>query len=265
MKKIKLFIVTYNNNKILQDYVIDSLNNSNFSKELVEIFVIDNYGDAEFNTKHQITVLKNSLRSSRSTGHLSRNWNQSIILGFEDLNNPQCDAVIAIQNDTKLVQNWYENVCILLEKYNYITLGGGDQLQVFTPMSVKNIGLFDERFCSIAYQEADYLLRAKLYYGDNVSINDFIHGRTHNTIESKYSLIEKTPSGVCRGDTHHISSQKFHHIARKLFKQKWGIADGGWDVDVCKNLKVLIPNFIIYPFFEKNINKKSLEVQNYNL
>ena len=60
LKKIKIFIVTYNNNAILQEYVINSLNKTNFPKELVEIFVIDNYGDANFYTYHQITVLKNN-------------------------------------------------------------------------------------------------------------------------------------------------------------------------------------------------------------
>ena len=214
---------------------------------------------------HQITVLKNNLRSSRSTGHLSRNWNQCIILGFEDLNKPQCDAVIAVQNDTKFVQNWYENVCILLEKYNYITLGGGDQLQVFTPISVKNIGLFDERFCNIGYQEADYFIRAKLYYGNNVSINDSLHKRTHNIIDAKYSLIENTLSGNARRDSHHTTSKEFHSLTHRLFTQKWGILPQCWDVDVCKSLKVLIPNYIIYPFFEKNINKECLKIQNYNL
>ena len=132
-------------------------------------------------------------------------------------------------------------------------------------MSVKNIGLFDERFCNIGYQEADYLLRAKLYYGNNVSINDFSHGRTHNIIESKYSLIEKTLSGYAREDSHHSSSLGFHYLTRTLFHKKWGIRSEHWSIDNCKNLKVLIDNFIFYPFFEKNINKECLKIQNYNL
>ena len=166
--KTKLYIVTYNNNEILNNWALKTLFESDFPFDNSEIYVINNHSNIyiEPQYKDKIKILNNDLRPDFSTGHLSRNWNQAIINGFKNLNEPDCDLVIACQNDTKFCKNWYSKLIITMLKdgYKYITCGIGDQFQVFTTDSVKNIGLYDERFCNIGYQEGDYFLRALLYY-----------------------------------------------------------------------------------------------------
>jgi hypothetical protein len=46
---------------------------------------------------------------------------------------------------------------------------------VATSNAVKQVGLFDERFCNIGLQEADYFLRCLLYNKDRSSLNDIEH------------------------------------------------------------------------------------------
>jgi len=261
-----MFIVTYNNNNVLQEYALDSLEQSNYPKGDIEINIIDNYGDVSIDTQ-DIKVLKNNLRSKKSTGHLSRTWNQSIILGFGNLDQSECDAVIAVQDDTKFNKNWYKNLCTVLEKYDYVTFGAGDQLQVFTPVSVKNIGLYDERFCSLSVQAADYLLRAVRFYPDKVSINDYYHKRVYNAVDQQFNLIDKTPTGFLRGANSHKAALPYNKINIHFFKQKWGesakLTD--WCVEHIKNFNVLVPSFIYYPYFEEKINKSCLTAQKYNI
>jgi hypothetical protein len=260
--KIKIFIITYNNNNILQEYALNSLELSDYPKESVEVFIIDNYGNVDENLQN-VKVLKNNLRSSKSTGHLSRNWNQAIILGFEDLDNPACDVVIALQNDTRLNKDWYKNLCLLLNSYDYITQGAGDQLQIFTPAAIKNIGLYDERFCNIGFQEADYFLRARLFYKNRSSINDSSHERLHNKIGN--ILLDATATGWDRGEPSHKESYQYHRISLNVFNMKWNVAPEKWDNDTIENTKLLISNFILYPYFEKKINANCLQAQNYNI
>ena len=264
--KIKIYIITYNNNKILQEQALDSLLESTFPKNSVEIFIIDNFGDVSLQDNPlNATVLYNQLRSKHSTGHLARNWNQSIILGFENLNNPSCDVVIGVQNDTTFVLDWYDKLTQLLPQYDYITQGSGDQLQVFTPNSIKNIGLYDERFCNIGYQEADYFLRAALYYKERVSINDTLHGRVCNPILQDWELIKPTRNGSSRGESSHIQSAKYHKYSLNVFRQKYNCKPDSWDFEKLKEVKMLCQNYMLYPYFEENINEACLRIQNYNI
>lgn len=265
--KTKIYCVTYNNNEILNQWFLESLFSSLFPRDSVQVFIIDNHSNINIDPKYKdlITVIPNHLRPDFSTGHLSRSWNQIIINGFRDLDNPDCDVVIGCQVDTILQKNWYFVLGSLLEKtkYRYVTNGDGDQFQIFTVDSIKNIGLYDERFCSIGYQEADYFLRAKIFYGKFSSINDLAHGRKNNFI--KETCIQKTINGCLRGDINHIMA--YHQLNRNLFYHKWNIeAESRWDDS--KNLSHLRPqinSYIYYPYFELKINKDTLEQQNYIL
>jgi len=116
--KIKIFITTYNNNAILQERSLNSLINSKYPRDKVEIYIIDNYGDVILqDNKLNIKILHNQLRSKHSTGHLARNWNQSIILGFEDLDAPLCDIVLTAQNDAVFDPEWYNKLSFLSTQY----------------------------------------------------------------------------------------------------------------------------------------------------
>jgi len=264
--KIKLYIVTYNNNRILNEWALDSLYNSNFDKDKVQIFIINNHSNIEIDTKFKdfVSILNNELRPDFSTGHLSRNWNQAIINGFKDLNNPDCDLVIACQNDTIFKKEWYQEVCKIVDKYKYVCIGTGDQLQIFTPQSIKVIGLYDERFCNIGYQEADYFFRALNYFNEYSAINDFPHGRTLNPLK-EINIIENTEPGSIRGCDFHRSSSEYHKISSNVFKLKWGdISTDHWNSELFSKYKSPnINSFFYYPYFEKNIEEESKIIQKF--
>jgi hypothetical protein len=245
--KIKQYIVTYDNNKIL-NRCLKSINGVDH-----EIIIIDNFGNCKIEDYNlNIRIIKNELRPQFSTGHLSKDWNAGLVNGFKDLNNPDCDIVISCQNDTKFNKNWYSKLIINLLKYKYIACGIGDQFQAFTPEAIKNIGLYDERFCNIGFQEADYFLRALIYYSEHSSINDCIHGRTLNLIKSK--IIEDTECGFARKETSHMESFIYHGVSEHFWKLKWDIDHVYWgkNNDI-HSIKPKILNYFLYPYFEKDI------------
>lgn len=265
--KIKLYCITYNDNDILNQWFLESLYLSNYDKNNVDIFIIDNHSNISIDSKYNnlITIIPNTLRPNFSTGHLSRSWNQTIINGFVDLNNPDCDLVVACQVDTVLKKDWFDKIYNLPNKeFCYISEGAGDQFQIFTPESIKNIGIYDERFCSIGLQEGDYFLRALLNYSNNSSINDYYHERVLNPIgnENEFIFIENTVSGFHRKSMNHDTS--YHSYNIQLFRLKWtklihmmnDVGERWKDIFILSNshFKPNIPNFMYYPYFEKNIN-----------
>ena len=254
---IKFYIVTYNNNVVLNDWILNALHKSDYDRKNVQVFVINNHSNIKINDEYKsfFTVLNNNLRPDFSTGHLSRNHNQAIINGFKSLRNPDCDVVVSCQNDTILHKNWYQSLTEIMNQYTYFVVGAGDQFQAFKYEGVRNIGLYDERFCNIGHQEADYFLRAYLYNKDYSSINDYCHRRVHNSVDKQ--VIINTPSGGMRNETYHLESMKHHSISDKVFHAKWGddIITYNWDenkqyttVTECK-----LKNHIYYPYFELDV------------
>jgi len=254
---VKFYIITYNNNGILNDWILKSLHESDYDRQKVQVFVINNHTNINIKDEYKswVTVLNNNLRPDFSTGHLSRNHNQAIINGFKSLKNPDCDVVVSCQNDTVLDKNWYQSLTEIMNQYTYFAAGAGDQIQAFKSDAVKNIGLYDERFCNIGHQEADYFLRAYLYNKDRSSINDYCHRRLHNPTDKQ--VILNTPTGGMRNETYHLESMKHHSISDKVFHAKWGedVMTYSWDtnkqyttVTECK-----LKNHIYYPYFELDV------------
>ena len=129
---------------------------------------------------------------------------------------------------------------------------------MITLNAVKNIGLYDERFCNIGYQEADYFLRAVLLNRQHSSINDVYHKRIHNPCEN--NVIEDVPSGYMRNDVDHLNSLQYHHISRRMFAYKWmGLIPiskdnqatpyENWD-DYIKSVPICAKQYVMYPYFE---------------
>jgi hypothetical protein len=256
--KIRFYIITYDCNLILNEWLLESIKISHYDRNDVEFFIINNHTNLYMKDEYKsfVKVIDNNLRPDFSTGHLSRNYNQAIINGFEDLNNPKCDAVITCQVDSILCPYWHQEIIKYLESYKYICVGTGDQLQVFTPESVKEIGLYDERFCNIGFQEADYFLRSCIYFRKKSSINDFFHFRVLNSID--HEILFNTPSAFMRNEKSHMDSYVHHKYTKKLFKAKWGFEPEGWEIEPSfENVEPLIQNYIYYPYFEKNINNLS--------
>tara|TARA_A100001011_G_scaffold400690_1_gene517631 strand:+ start:1723 stop:2685 length:963 start_codon:yes stop_codon:yes gene_type:complete len=279
--KIKLYIITYKNDEILNKN-LESLALSDFLKFDHSINIINNHSDFNIDLKKwgsifkEFNVLHNHVRPDVSTGHLARDWNCAIIDGFKNLKNPDCDIVVACQNDTVFLKNWASYIVKLHSQYDFLQFGGGDNYMSWTPNGVSKIGLWDERFCGLGHQEGDYFLRAKLYHGKKVSINDSRiskinegwpknvgHYREHNPLKNKVVDINFT---------HHESNIPLQSASRKkkilltsarMFEEKWGTRSSGKWHETEYPKRPLIPGYIFYPWFECNIDKNSLDAQNY--
>jgi len=256
--KIKVFIVTYKNESFLRNN-IDSLLESDLLKYDYEINVINNFTETfqseDFLEKRKVNVFHNTLRPDFSTGHLSRNWNQAIINGIKNLISPQCDILVLCQDDNIFQTNWCDHLINMHEKYDFITMGGGDQFHSYTPEHVRKVGLWDERFCNIGYQEADYFIRSYLYNKDRASINDPKHKRLHNPIENFFISLDDYLIGGMRGDAAHIASAQYHSISRKILLEKWGDFECNWSEEKLSQLPTtsLVKNYVLYPYFEKDV------------
>jgi hypothetical protein len=218
----------------------------------LEVFIINNHSNFSIREEFQnkVTVLHNTLRPDFSTGHLARSWNQALLNGFQNLNNPFCDIVITSQDDTRFARDYIPMVISLHEKFDLLQFGWGDNFVSYTANAVKHIGLWDERFCSIGYQEADYFLRALLYHGLKSSIQDNSHGRVLNPV--KECPINIIPSGNSRRESYHRAEH--HPYNKSLFIKKWGInPDIHWTESTETITSPNIDSYIMYPYFEKDI------------
>jgi hypothetical protein len=270
--KIKQYIVTYNNELQINNCLKSILNGlSQTELNMLEINIINNHTNFNLHPDFidRVNVLHNVLRPDFSTGHLSRNWNQAIINGFKDLNNPDCDVLITNQDDTKFQPNYINHLIEKHKEYDLIQMGHGDNLLSYTPTAIKRIGLWDERFCNIGFQEADYFLRAALYHTNKISLNDKMHARMFNELEN--NIIEYMPAGYQREEPYHKQSMQYHHFSLQVFIAKWGYSPVNvdnsaisWDnISAFENKKPLTTGFIFYPYFEKDI--ETLKEQNYLL
>ena len=251
--RIKQYIVTYNNNELL-DKCLKSM-----SGVTHEIFIIDNFGNCEIEDYGlNVQIIKNELRPKFSTGHLSKDWNAGLVNGFQNLNNPDADIVILNQNDTIFKENYIDKLIELHKQYDFIQMGSGDEMMSFIPNAVKQVGLFDERFCNIGLQEADYFLRCLLYNKDKSSINDIEHDRIINKLKDDDIVLEKVLCGHYREEDYTMASAKYHVNSTNMFYFKWRNLplDRNWSkLPVGYDISIIRPNLsnIMYPYFEKDI------------
>ena len=249
MKKIKIFIVTYNDAEIL-DMNLASLYASNFDGNTVETYVINNHSNFNMNPVYndRVTILHNATRPDFSKGHLAKDWNSALINGFKDLNSPDCDIVVCCQDDTLWRLDTIQQLVNLHNQYSFYTCTLGDGFHSYTADAVRKIGLWDERFCGIAFQEADYYLRAAKYNKEASSINDAGHGRILNRT---YDIVSRTTTTYRE---HNGRSYTWGYCVH-LFKNKWQGMDPEYWPDVNNLPTSTFPTFILYPYFEKDIDK----------
>lgn len=272
--KSKIYILTYQREKVLYDTIRKVLNSTDIGD--TEINVINNYGKLilpeEFST---VKIINNETRPDWSNGNMAENWNQAIIHGFKDLNNPDCDNVITLQNDAAIHKDWYKTITELHEKYEFIVGQFGDNVVSYTANHVKKVGLWDERFCGLPHKESDYWLRSIIHNKELSTINDKQAKRTYNLTKESEKLdvnnqnrddewrkIKNKSQGIDRrGDGHYI----YEYII-KYYKWKWNLDTdptkfmiSNWNSETFKNLNPKKEN-IKYPYFEKDINQKIYEV-----
>ncbi len=116
--KTKIYILTYKGFNRLNK-TLKSVFESDYADNECEINIINNHTEIRIDEQYikRVNILNNNLQADFSTGHMSRNWNQALILGFENLNNPKSDLVITLQDDVILHNQWYNKLINLHNKY----------------------------------------------------------------------------------------------------------------------------------------------------
>ena len=252
--KVKVYLVTYRNDGELVKTIDSYINSGLYSRSSLTVVNNHTAGKPRIGERNYFTrLISNEARPDFSTGHLSRNWNECLMDGFQNLNSPDADVVICCQNDVRFKGNCLEIISRNLRSFDFMTAGSGDAACAYSVEAVKKVGLWDERICNIGYQESDYFLRQFLYNRDRCSVNDNAHGRVHNPIES---FLENSDCGYQRQCEHHLASMTHHDHSRQLVEQKWkNIKFENWDDDFRRMVVVQpnLPQFVLYPYFEKDI------------
>lgn len=258
--KIKLYMVTYKGHKRLEP-TLTSIFNSDIVGHDFEINIINNHTDIRLPTQFhgKVNVLHNVLRPDWSSGHLSRNWNQALINGFGSLANPLCDIVVCTQDDSIFRKDWVSKLIDLHSRYSFVQNGHGDQFHSYLPEAVRRVGIWDERFCGLSRQAADYFWRCVMYNVEGSTIQDPIHHRVLNPIfpddieKSRGWLVDPDVRQI--DEVHDNSPHGNNEISAKLMAAKYPFEPFPWTLEKLKNrpTKTLIPNFITYPYFEKDV------------
>jgi hypothetical protein len=288
--RISIFFITYKNNFELNQ-TINSMDHRQIQKYNPEITVINNSPNFpvvfDRNYDFKIKILDNNTRADFSTGHLSRNWNQCLINGFENIQNPKNDIVVCCQNDVRFKSNFIDILVDNHNKFNFTTYGIGDSVHSYTIDVVKKVGLWDERFCNLGCHELDYWIRNLIFNKDKCSINDFskldnqIYYKIKNKIDSENNIlnIDEMVSGFRRNCPHHKKSIQYHIISENLLYEKWQLSTDQkecylqgklihlndlYHKFIYRHFHEIIPDnyqpsikqHIFYPYFEKDIPER---------
>ena len=274
MKNMKVFIVTYKRPKVLNETLDILFNKTDFKLiKDTEVTIINNHSEFVLNKQFEdkVRVLHNMTRPDWDVGNLARSWNECLLHGFKDLNNPDAKIVVTMQNDIVLHKNWATNLLKLHQKYTFITGLLGDNIVSYRPEAVKKIGLWDERFPHPSHKEADYYLRALIYNKEKSIICDTSHNRLLN--EKDFLPLDETE--YKGGDPEwrqeskmNVNSREAWYQATQIFYWKWKDTwksqpcyfgwVNGWTKEFIDNPPVPKDalNFSIYPYFEKDIELK---------
>jgi hypothetical protein len=259
--KIKIYLVTYKGHKRLPP-TLKSLFESDVTKHDFQIYIINNHTDIQvpniYLYRAELQVLNNVLRPDWSSGHLSRNWNQALINGFKSLTNPDCDVVVCSQDDSIFHPQWASRLETILDHYDFVHGGHGDQFHAYKPEAVRKVGLWDERFCGISRQAADYFFRCALWNREGSTIQDIVHKRVLNPIHGLN--LELSQNFLVDADVRNIDQvwdNTLHgndHLSYQFMLHKWGFDPFPWsDALLNGNHRPKCKNYITYPYFEKDI------------
>ena len=228
----------------------------------VTVNIINNHTNFKIDPIYEplVKVWHNLLRPDQSVGHLGRNWNEAIMAGFVDLNNPAVECVITSQDDVVWLSNWCETLRDAHQHYSFITQGHGDAVVSYLPDAIRKTGLWDERFSPSFYAEADYFLRSLMYNRERSSINDFGHSRVFNPWHTPFIVVP--PANTNRNDARHQTLTKAA-FPWAVWWLKWNVSPTNWDQTFFENLptSTLIPSIVMYPHFE--IGVEDLVGKNY--
>ena len=288
MKKIKVYIITYKRNKALNE-LLENIFSSNISGCDLEVNIINNHSEFLIKDKFkrqgqtQVRVHHNECRVDWSNGNLAADYNFALIDGFRDLENPDCDYVITLQNDAVLNKNWCECMLNQFKKYDFIVGYLGDNIVGYTPEIVKSVGLWDENFGGVANKCADYYFRGLLYHDkEKIQINDILHRRLVNydheleldVINDRGFIINEQNTSRLPDDEEHkkireeenpYRAQQTHYFlwkwqgTRPDIERKGNWNEHGYLLNWPQDIKENNPTapkqiqFVKYPYFEKGV------------
>tara|TARA_B100001250_G_C19816232_1_gene798575 strand:- start:5855 stop:6763 length:909 start_codon:yes stop_codon:yes gene_type:complete len=286
MKKIKVYIVTWQRNDVLEQLLNNLFNESDFKDyENTEVNIINNHSNFFINNEFvdKVNVYDNMTRVDWSTGNLAQDFNFALVHGFKDLQNPDSEIVVTLQNDTVLHPQWTSCLLEQMERYDFFVGYLGDNVVGYKPEHIKKVGLWDENYCTVYHKEADYYLRSLIYNKENVALNDILHRRLHNYNPNlTLDLIGERGFVINENWTARITESEEHQKLRDeqnlcnpatdyYWKWKWAgtkddlpLEKGSWEkpgwlinwpTDFTDNLPnpPKVPQFIKYPFFEKDV------------
>ena len=267
MRKVNIYVVTYNNEeRINENFLRFQETTRNVPDVEFHYTIINNHSNFKFgqwakNKNLTFEVWHNVTRPDWSCGHLARDYNAALVNGFRDLNNPACDQVICCHDDVWYKGGWFEKLTEIHKTYDFYAGDYGCSMTSYLPSAVKTIGIWDEKFTGIGFHEADFYLRALMYNGEKISINDHFGGRVYATTEV---LFDHPPENQNKRQ-HSEASLAYHANSRKIFAAKWGRVHPEQWATRLKNTPVpkipLIPQTFFYPWFEKDID--NLEEKGY--
>jgi hypothetical protein len=275
---IKIFIVTYNSELFINTN-LKSLFESDANKNDYSVEIINNHSNLNIYPEFIKNIKKihhQSLRPDFSCGHLARDWNSALLIGFENLKNSACDQVILCQDDMVWNKDWLVKLNEIHKKYTFYSCCAGDSFMSFLPDAIKKIGLFDERFSSNVYQENDYFIRAIKYNYKKSSINDtsvnFFVNKEDIVVKMyaldhqgnfspfhkrvRFDFVEGKKTIRQHGVRNYVN--EYTHLGKNLFKLKWNtnkLALTEMSIEEIKNLKIGLKMQIKYPYFENQIEK----------
>ena len=119
-EKIKLFL---NNEETFSIKKVSKLKKDVSSIVLnsgIDFFEIQTFEKKE--NKNKVNVLHNVLRPDWSNGNISENYNQAFINGIVNLNKPDTEILVTLQNDAVVHPNWCKNLDILFNKKGSINM-----------------------------------------------------------------------------------------------------------------------------------------------
>lgn len=250
---IKIFIVTYNSPHRINTCLKSLFEDTDYPLD-GSVNVISNHTNHGISDSYlnRINLYENTCRPDWSTGHLSRSWNQCYLHGFKSLTNPDCDALLMVQDDTLFQDNFYKISCGLLQDYDMVQQGHGDACMLVTPELIRHVGIWDERFCQSRHA-ADYFWRCIMHRKEKSSFSDTIHKRIWQPI-GQWELIKPESRDIA--ENHFFpSSTEDQTISSKLMNMKYEFDPFPWtDEKISKSPKrTMIENYIYYPYFEKDI------------
>lgn len=260
--KVSMWIVTYQNPEDLHNNLQTLFANSTPDFWNLEVNVINNHSNYKLNSCWwgKVTTWHNCMRHDQSLGHLARNWNQALQLGFDSLATPKNDLVICAQDDVLWQPQWQKQVTEAVNTYSLITQGVGDAVMVYKPEAVRKIGMWDERFAPSFYHDGDYLLRALMYNKPHSSINDPAHGRVLNPLHTSFATVPVANS--TRVNAKNLSYGKAA-LPHKVWQRKWDVSPIHWTPELMdtppEGSKCV--NYITYPHFEQHV--EDLQNKNY--